>query len=142
MPINGFTVGRDVSLVVHDSEGPHRFSLITNFTSKPVTSDVKVKGLDGLTRHVVFHDGWQGQLDIERQDGELDDFWAKIENDYHEGVDRLPATISETITEPGGGTSQFRYTEVLFKLEDAGEKKGDATVKQKLSWLAQRRIKI
>lgn len=142
MPVNGFNIGRDVSLVINDPSGILHFSLITNFNSKPNTSDAKVKGLDGITRHVIFHDGWSGSMDIERQDSALDDFWAKLEDDYHNGFAQTAAVISETIQEVDGSTSQYRYDGVVFKLEDSGDKKGDATIKQKLSFLASRRIKV
>ena len=142
MPVNGFTIGRDVSLVVNMPSGIQRFSLITNFDSKPVTSDIKVKGLDGVTRHGLFHEGWTGSFDIERQDDGVDSFWAQLEDDYHAGLDLQASTISETISEADGSISSYRYDGVIFKLDDAGAKKGNDTVKQKLSFLASRRIKV
>ena len=142
MPVNGFSIGRDCSLTVNTPNGVKRFSLITGFGSKPSISDAKVKGLDGIVRHVIFHDGWQGQFDLERQDDELDEYWAQLESDYYAGIAQGAATITETITEVDGSISQFRYDGVVFKLEDAGEWKGDSTVKQKLSFQATRRIKV
>jgi hypothetical protein len=142
MPVNGFSIGRDVSLVVNAPEGIQRFSLITGFDSKPLTTDAKVKGLDGVTRHVIFHDGWQGTFSLERQDNSLEAYWAKLEDDYYSGFAQTAATITETIQEVDGSLSQFRYDGVIFKLDDAGEKKGDKTIAQKLSFVCSRRILV
>jgi hypothetical protein len=142
MPVNGFTIGRDVSLVINAPEGIQRFSLITGFDSKPATDDQKVKGLDGVVRHVIFHDGWQGSFELERQDNTLEAYWAKIEDDYYNGFAQTAAVITETITEADGSLTQYRYDGVIFKLEDAGKKGGNKTVNQKLSFLASRRILV
>ena len=74
MPINNFSVGRDVSLDITGPQGPLRFNLITNFNSKQATKEQAVMGLDGITRPVRFFDGWTGGFDIERQDSTIDDY--------------------------------------------------------------------
>lgn len=141
MPVNGFTIGKDYTLVINTPSGVKRFSLVTNFSAKPVTTDAKVKGLDGVTRNLVFHDGWQGQFDIERQNNLLDNYWAELEEAFHAGVSLQAGTIVETIREVDGSISQYRYTGVVLKVEDLGDKAGDKTVKQKLGFLASRRLK-
>jgi len=142
MPINGFSVGRDVALDIVGASGPLRFSLITKFTSKPTTKDQTVKGLDGITRPVRFFDGWTGGFDIERQDSTVDDYFSGLEANYYAGINEGSVTITETITEVSGSITQYRYLGVLLKLEDAGDWAGDATVKQKLSFVASRRVKV
>lgn len=142
MPVNGFTVGKDVSLDIIGPQGPLRFNLITMFTAKPEITDQKVKGLDGITRHVRFPDGWAGSFDLERQDSTIDDYFAQLEANYYAGLNENPLTITETITEVNGSVSQYRFVGVLLKLDDAGDFKGDATVKQKVSFMASRRLKV
>lgn len=142
MPVNGFSVGRDISLDIIGPSGPLRFNLITDFTAKPDVTDQKVKGLDGITRHVRFPDGWTGSLSIERQDSTVDDYFADLEANYYAGLNEHPLTITETITEVSGAVSQYRFLGVLLKLDDAGDYAGDKTVKQKVSFMAQRRIKV
>ncbi|MFN3886139.1 MAG: hypothetical protein ACK4MG_04200 [Aquabacterium sp.] len=142
MPMNGFTVGRDVSLSVVTANGPLRLTLITGFSAKPNTAETRVKGLDGVTRYLRFPDGWSGSFDVERQDSTVDDYFAQLEANYYAGINEQPATITETITEPNGSVTQWRYTGVLLKLEDAGTFQGDQTVKQRLSWVAARKIKL
>lgn len=142
MPMNGFSVGRDVSLSIVTAAGPLRLSLITGFSAKPNTAETRVKGLDGITRFLRFPDGWAGSFDVERQDSTVDDYFAQLEANYFAGINEQSATITETITEPNGGVSQWRYLGVLLKLDDAGSWGGDQTVKQKLSFMAARRIKL
>lgn len=142
MPINGFTVGRDISLDFNTATGPLTFGLITKFSKKQDTTEKKIKGLDGITRHVRFPQGWSGNIEIERQGPELDNYFAQEEDNYYAGIDEQGGTITETITEASGAVSQFRYIGVLLKFDDAGDSAGDETVKQKVSFLASRRIKV
>jgi hypothetical protein len=142
MPLNGFSVGRDVSLDIIGPSGPLRFNLITGFNSKPDITDQKIKGLDGITRHVRFPDGWSGGFDVTRQDSTIDDYFSQIEANYYAGLNEQPCTITETITEVSGAVTQYRYLQVLLKLDDAGQWQGDQTVKQKVGFVSARRIKV
>lgn len=144
MPMNGQSVGRDVSLDLITSKGILAIAstAITKFDTTPVTTNTTSKGLDGLTRYGVFPDGWKGTLEIDRMNGTLDAFWAQIEADFYAGVNTMPGTITETIQEPDGSISQFRYTGVMFDFKDAGSKVANQLVKQKLDFMAARRIKV
>jgi hypothetical protein len=101
-----------------------------------------VKGLDGISRPVRFFDGWTGGFDLERQDSTVDDYFAQLEANYYAGLNEAPVSITETITEVSGAVTQYRYLGVLLKLDDAGDKAGDSTIKQKLSFMASRRVKV
>lgn len=142
MSLNGFSVGRDIALDIVTPAGPVRFSLITGFMSKMTIADKKIKGLDGITRHVRFPDGWEGSFSLERQDSTADDYFSQIEDNYYQGLNETPCTITQTISEPNGTVTQYRYLNVLLRYEDSGEWKGDDTVKQKLAFVAARRIKV
>jgi hypothetical protein len=142
MPSNGFSVGRDVSLSISTNSGPIRFSLITEFSAKPSSKETPIKGLDGISRFVRFPDGWSGGFKVERADSTVDDYFAQLEANYYAGLNEGAASITETITEPNGTVSQYRYLGVMLKLDDAGTWVGDNTVKQAISWMASRRIKI
>lgn len=142
MPLNGFSIGRDVSLDIITPQGPIKLSLITKFTSKMDITDKKIKGLDGITRHLRFPDGWSGSFEIERQDSTADDYFSQIEDNYYAGQNELTGTLTETISEPNGAVTQYRYENVLLKYDDAGEWAGDTSVKQKVSFVAARRRKV
>lgn len=142
MPLNNFSTGRDVTLTVVTASGPLNLNLVTGFHSAPGMSEIRVKGIDGITRHARFFDGWSGSFDIERVDSTVDDYFAQLEANFYAGVNETPATITETISEPNGSVSQYRYQNVLLKLDDAGGWMGDQTVKQKLSFVAAQRKKV
>ncbi|GAB3249195.1 hypothetical protein [Chitinimonas naiadis] len=142
MPVNGFSVGRDLALDISTPSGPLRLSLITGFDSKPNYGDIKVKGLDGVTRHARFPDGWEGSFEVERMDSVIDNYFAQLEASYYAGINEQPCTITETITDPDGSVNQYRYKQVLLKLTDKGKWEGDKTVKQKLGFVAARREKV
>lgn len=142
MPVNGFSVGRDIALTVVTSSGPLTLNLITGFHRRQETVEVKVKGIDGVTRHVRFFDGWAGGFDIERTDSTVDDYFAQLESNYYAGINEQPGTLTETISEVNGSISQYRYLQVLLKYDDAGSFAGDATVKLKLSFVSSQRQKI
>jgi len=142
MPLNSYSVGRDLSLDITGPNGPLSFSQITGFSSKPDISDQKIKGMDGITRHLRFPDGWSGSFDLERQNSVLDDYWADLEANYYAGRNELPVTITETIQEVNGSISQYRYLQVLLTIEDAGSYKGDASVHQKMRFVAARRVRV
>lgn len=139
MPQNGYSVGRDISLTLTTSGGPLTFNKITGFSSKQETSKQKVKRLDGVTDALRFFDGWSGSFDIERADSGVEDYFIQLESNYYAGINEIPATILETISNPDGSTSQYRYERVILSLDQAGDWKGDSSVKIKVGFEAARK---
>ena len=142
MALNGYSIGRDIALDIIGPSGPLRFNQIISFMSKPDTTDQKIKGLDGITRHLRFPDGWSGSFEIERQDSTVDDYFTQIEANYYAGLNEVPVTITETVTEVNGSVSQYRYVQVILVLEDAGTWTGDKSVHQKVRFMSARRVKV
>jgi hypothetical protein len=142
MPLNNYTIGRDISLNIIGPNGPLAFSQIIGFQSKPDTTDQKIKGLDGVTRHLRFPDGWSGTFELERQNSTLDDYWVQLEDNYYAGLNETPISVTETIREVNGSISQYRYVDVLLTIDDAGSYKGDKSVNQKIKFVSARRLKV
>lgn len=142
MPTNNFNVGRDITLTIVTTSGPLNFNLLTSFRSKQDSTEQRIKGIDGVTRPVRFFDGWSGGFSIDRQDSTVDDYFSQLEANYYAGVNEQAASITETVTEVSGAVTQYRYVGVLLKLDDAGTWEGDKTVKQSISFMASRRMKI
>jgi hypothetical protein len=144
MPINDFSVGRDIAIDLFDanSNAIVSFNIRTGFEAKPLTTEIKIKGLDGTTRFGYLPDGYQGSIDFERAGPELENFILGLEATYFAGNNVKASQITETITEPGGTVSQYRYTGVMVKLAESGAWKGDASIKQKLDWCASRKIQV
>ena len=142
MPTLGYTVGRDIAVDIITPTGKLRIPKIMSFDTKPQVSTHKITPLNGITDELQIPVGWNGTITAERMDATLDDFWAKWEDNYYNGIDQPRGTITETITEANGTISVYRYEGVSFHLTDAGNKQGEKTVNQTLSWTANRRKKV
>lgn len=142
MPQNGYSLGRDISLNVQTQSGPLVINRITGFESKQHTSGTSVKRLDGINDPLRFFEGWSGTFSVERADPVVEDYFIQLEENYYAGLNEQPATILETITNPDGSTSQYRYERVIMSFDDAGTWKGDATVPLKIGFTAARKRKV
>lgn len=143
MPVNNFNVGRDLSLQIVGYDGIiHNFPLVTGFDAKQETHSIKIMGMDGTVRFLELPAGWTGSFGTDRQDSSLDDYFANLEAGYYQGLNVQAATITETISEVDGSVKQYRFTGVVFKLDDAGSWAGDKQVSLKVGWSASRRIRI
>jgi hypothetical protein len=96
----------------------------------------------GIVRHVVYYKGWSGSFTIERRDSVLDDYFALLEANFYLGTNQLPTSLTQSILEVSGQITIWRYTGVILKYDDAGAYRGDQTVKQGMSFMASKRLKI
>lgn len=142
MPVNGYTVGRDITISVQTPSGVLTLNGVTKFTKKRDSTTKKVKKIDGKTDTLNFPDGWSGTIDIERQDSTVDDYFAAVEAGYYAGQNSLPGSITETTTEVSGATTQYQYTATVLNLTNAGDAMADETVKLKIDWTSQQRVKL
>lgn len=143
MPMNGYNTGRDVTIQIFGNDGQMKsFAMRTMFNSRQETNDIRVKRFDGQIDILRIPDGWQGTIEYTRQNSALDDYIANLETAYYNGTDIQAAQITETIQDSGGVVTQYRYVGCFFKMDDAGDKRGDDVVKQRLSWMGQRRLKV
>ena len=142
MPINNFTVGKDLSFTLATANGTLDLSGVTDYSTKQMQKDLSHTGLDGVTEHGIIPGGWQISIKLDREDAVLDNYFAAREADYYAGINVPGGTIYETIKERDGSISQYRYTGVVLKYEDAGSWKGDSYVPVGLTAMATRRIKV
>lgn len=142
MPMQGYSVGRDVTLVLQTPTGPLSIPKITNFTRKQDATVERVKRIDGITDNLRFFDGWSGSLRAKRNGPDVDRYFAQLEANYYAGLNEIPAQIYETIAEPNGAISQFRYDGVMLTLDNAGDVSGDASIELSLNFTASRRIQV
>lgn len=139
---NAFNVGRDIQVVFNLPQGPVAFAIITDHARKQNTKSVESHGIDGVCRYVEIPGGYEGTLEIDRANSLLDQAIAYLEGLYYAGAPVPYSTISEVISEISGGTTQWQFTNVVFKAEDLGSWKGDAKVTQKLAWKASFRNQV
>jgi hypothetical protein len=144
MPMNDFSVGRDIAIDLFDANTKQivSFQIRTGFEARQLTTEVKIKGLDGTTRFAYLPDGYQGTIDFERAGPELETYILSIEAQYFAGQNVQPNQITETIQEPDGTITQYRYTGVMVRLPESGAWKGDSSIKQRLEWCASRKVPV
>lgn len=142
MPQQGFSVGRDTTLVVQTSSGPLPLPKLTAFRKKQDTTQERRKLITGITVPLRFFDGWSGSFAVDRSGPEIDIYFDQLESDYYSGINEQPCQIYETTSEPSGAITQWRYDGVVLSLDDGGEATGDASVKYSINWMASRRIRI
>lgn len=145
MPVGGpqgYNTGKDVTLDINTSNGLLRFGNITGFQAKQNTHTLEHKPLDGRILFAELPAGWDGTFDLERASSAADDYFAQWEANYYGGLNSDTITITETTTEVNGNITQYRYTGVVLKFEDAGQRTQDQVIKQKVAFKAARRLKI
>lgn len=147
MPINtGFGVlstGKDVSADIVMASGRHLvLSNITSFDAKPSTKKLSSLGIDGITRSASLPESWALSFDVDRADRLVDDWWAEYEAAYYAGDTIQNCTILETIQEADGSIAQYRFEGVALNLDDAGLWRADQFVKQKISGVASKRVRV
>ena len=143
MPVNNMSIGKDVSVVIITPTGALNIpaAAITSFSVQPVTENESRIGMDGVTRALVVPTAWKGSFDVDRLNSSVEDWWAGVEAAYFAGQNVTSGTITETISNPDGSISQYRYTGVVFDLQDLGNREPTKVIKQKLSFVASRRMK-
>ncbi len=142
MPINDMSVGKDVTIDIVTSYGLASFTITTGFQAKPRYADVKSVGLDGTAREGYVPVGYDIVLKLDRGDSSVDDFFAQIEADYFNGINQIAGTITETIANPDGSVSQYRYEGVQLSCADLGDKTGDKLIQMEIKGFAGRRKKV
>lgn len=142
MPLNSYTVGRDVQVDINTAYGVVTIPVVISFDAKPKVNQIDVTKITGETDTLMIPKNWEGTIEAERQDSTLDSWWAQWESDYFAGISRAAGTITETITESDGSTSVYRYTGVQFNFTDPGKKQGDQTVRQTFTFTSKRRLQV
>ena len=142
MPVNSYSVGKDIAYVAVTSAGTLSLNGKTDYSIKPKYTDLNHKGLDGLNVHGIIPDGWEISMRFDRTDPNVDNYFAQLEADYYNGVNQQGGTIFESIVEKDGSISSYRYTNVILKYDSAGDWKGDTLIPISITAMATRRIKV
>ena len=142
MALSTFSTGRDTQLVVIGPFGRIDLAHVTGFECRQMTQSVRVNRLDGKQIGMELPKGWEGYFDLERGSSGADDFIARIEQDYFNGIVDQTGTMYQYVTESDGSTSTYQFETVVFHLVNAGQWKGDAAVHQKMEFYASRRRRV
>lgn len=143
MSVSGYTIGQDVKLDFQiPNLGAVTINELVSFNPTPTTTTKTVQPMAGSPKTLTFNEGWAGTIEGERNDDTVDSLWATLEALYFAGEDIFGGTITQTIKEKDGTLSRYLFTDVQFRLEDAGSYKGNDTVMWRMSFQAGRRLKV
>lgn len=140
-----FNVGHDATIdIVDGATGAviTSFPPTTMFDFSPNTVQLTSKPVNDKPLYREVPDGWKGTIEYDRYDSSIDDYFVKLESDYWAGVSYFANTITQTVTERDGSISQYKFTGVALKLDNAGSWKAADKVGQRLSWVSRDRIKV
>lgn len=146
MPITegtgAFNIGRDCQVVLVGPYGQVDLGNLTSFDAKQVTATIKVDRLDGVQLNAELPKGWTGSFDMERANSAVDLMFEQMESDWMTSGIYQVGTLYQYIAETGGGTTTFQFDNVSMKLTEGGMWKGDSSVKQTMSFSANRRRSV
>lgn len=143
MAINGYNVGRDVTLFMVTPQGTISFPSLQRFTSRQITDKRVTRPLNSSPRYVDIPAGWEGDFEIDRQDSTFDSFFAALEQGYFAGDGINTSTIQETIVNAtDGSTSVLQYVGVMLTYDDAGDKRADDVIKTRVGFRASLRQEL
>jgi hypothetical protein len=137
-----FATGRDNKVIINGPSGKISLPNVISFMSKPEWTDIKSTRMDGVKLNAALPDGWSGELELVRGDQGVDQLMLAIESAWLDQGTYNTFTIYQFITEKDQSVSTWEYAAVALKVADAGDWKGDADVKQKITFEAQRRNKV
>ena len=98
--------------------------------------------IDGTQLAAELPKGWEGMFELERGSAAADDFIARIEDAFNRGGAVPAGTLYQYISESDGSTSTYQYDGVVFRFAQAGQWRGDASVRQRLEFFASTRRRI
>jgi len=139
MSLDGLSAGQSVKLTITDPSGVKKFELLRSFKSKQVSNIESRVYIDGRTRHPKFYKGWEGTFEFDRGSSAIDDYFNQQESAYYLGGDQINCTITQTITEINGSTSQYVFSDVVLNYDDAGTASGEEVITQSVSFECSRR---
>ena len=144
MPAAGYSVGRDTKLVFVDEASGDviTWSILSTADFKPDFKQLQWKAIDGTNSFAEIPQGWTGTFTVDRAAPDLMDYAVGIENDYFLGNPTATIYLQQTITNPDGTTSQYRFVNGAVKLVDAGKWSGDDKVTQTVSARFSRCLKV
>lgn len=145
MPLNSFNIGADCRIVVqHPLAAGGQLDLgdVTNFKAAQQTKSLNYTTIEGVTKKGEYPIGWAGAFALERTGHDVDDFICTLEQAILNNQSPGAATIYQYVNELDGSTSTYQFTNVAFKLADAGAYTGAETVKQTLNFEASSRVRV
>jgi hypothetical protein len=136
-------IGRDLIIGVTSNDGTtYTINQIVSVNYRAVTLDITKTLLNASTILADLPRFWEGTIEFVRGDSQVDQATWAVENAWltQGPADFTLGSMVISITSPSGaGLATLTFTDVSFRLEDAGTWKADDVTIGKLSFRAGRR---
>lgn len=144
MPAAGYSVGRDTKIVIVDENSGNviTWPIVSVVEPRPDFKQLQWIALDGTNAFAEIPQGWTVNFTVERAGPDLMDYAVQVENSYYLGNPSATVYMQETMTNPDGSVSQYRYIHGAVKLTDAGKRSGDDKVTQSAQARFSRCLKV
>lgn len=144
MALDGLSSGVSHTVAFNDLSGnlPYFTAAIESFTWKADSNTEKFVQMNGRTRHVKFYSGGSGSFTVGREGPEIDNYFIAQENNYLSGGNQIDVSITETIVEANGSTSQYVFRNCVLNLDDSGTWSGTDIVKMNVSFMYEKRDRV
>ncbi len=131
-PSNSFSVGKDLSVVLTGPGGTViELPKLTGWHFEPQYDSFTSKPLDGPKRMLDLPDGHNFALKFDREDAQVDQFFAALEAAYWALGGFVPSfTMYAYITERNGSQTTFEFTESTVKYKQGEWKSGSPVAGQ------------
>ena len=122
MPAAGYSVGRDLTMVVvnQTSGAVVTFNVLCKVDFRQMTKQLEWKPLNGNIAFADIPEGWEAGIEFERADSTVQDYFVADEANYLSGGSTTTFYLQETITNPDGSVTQYRYINGAMRLSNAG----------------------
>lgn len=141
--INQLNTGRDVTLNVITPQGVLSMDITTSFDAKPKYDKRESRPMNGSPIFAPIWAGWDGTFELDRQDPDVDAFFAAQEAGWFGGLGIQPGTIQETIVNAtDGSVSVFQYQGVMMTFDQPGKKQADDLIKMTVGFQASQRVQL
>lgn len=142
MSVFQFNTGVDTTLTIITQNGPLTVSILTSFDAKQMTTSLRSKDINGTNYFAEVPMGWESSFRVDKASDDIDAFFAALESDYYSGNTITGGTISQIVSNPDGSVSEYMFTGVAFKYDNAGDWAGDKKVEQQFSAKSDKRLKV
>ncbi len=115
---------------------------VVGFRSNQETKQQRSDPLNGLPIEFNTPSGWRGSFDVDRANDALDRLFAANETAFWTSGIISTGTLYTYITERTGGLSTYQYIGCAFTLQNAGDFKQEAIVRQTVNFFASQRVKV
>jgi hypothetical protein len=137
-----FSIGPNNSVAIYQGGTEVNWGLITeiSWTSSKRNERRQVKLMSGYTFDLVFDNGWQGTIDIQRTNADLDKYWYVLEQSVQGGLPYPSFNIIQTVRETDGTITKMTFQGAIVTYDDAGTFVNEEGVVQKLTFTSPVRV--